>query len=74
MKLSFYLLLLSPFLAHGQTTKTPEDEVTMSTIPTSETTIVSNKIDIDANDEDGNPCKSNPCGNGICKLDNENRF
>ncbi len=74
MKLSIYLLLLLPFLTNGQTTKMSDDEMTTITIPTSDTTIPSSNIDIDVKEDGGNPCKSNPCGNGICKLDNENRF
>jgi hypothetical protein len=30
--------------------------------------------DDDDDDDDGDPCKKNPCGNGICKLDSENRL
>ena len=67
------------------TTTTTEDDVGETTTLAStlaETPNVRGKNEADnsdnghADDDDdpANPCKNNPCGNGICKLDQENRL
>ena len=64
---SSYLLLALPPLINAQTTELSNDVTTAAIIGTT----LPNENQEEEDDE-GNPCKSNPCGNGICKLDHEN--
>jgi hypothetical protein len=77
-----YLLFLSlATRAHGQETTsatTLETTTTVTSVTNDDVTTLAATSGVTSLESeklvDTNPCKSNPCGNGICKLDQENRF
>ena len=81
-KMKFFILTMLFLVATALATT--ESDVDVTTSETSSLLLVEasnvrakNDADdgADADDDDADdPCKSNPCGNGICKVDNENRF
>ena len=76
--LTMLFLVATAIDAETTTLATTESDVDVTTSETSSLLLVeaSNvRAKNDADDDDADdPCKSNPCGNGICKVDNENRF
>ena len=82
--LTMLFLVATAIDAETTTLATTESDVDVTTSETSSLLLVEasnvrakNDADdgADADDDDADdPCKSNPCGNGICKVDNENRF
>ncbi len=77
-----FLLLSLPTLTYGQETTTTsttlESTTTFTSVANEDVTTMAATSGVTSLESeklvDNNPCKSNPCGNGICKLDQENRF